>query len=179
VRFDEGDAEALPFADASFDVVISLIGAMFAPRPELVAAELARVCRPGGRLYMANWTPSGMVGMMFKTVAGHVPPPSGLPSPVLWGDEKTVLQRLAGRFSEIRLARKVYPAWRFPFSASEVVAFFRTNYGPVKRAFEALDAAGQRSLHVGLEAVFSAHNSADDGSAELKAEYLEVTAVRC
>jgi len=176
--FEEGDVEELPFPDASFDVVISLIGAIFAPRPELAAAELARVCRAGGRLYMANWTAGGMVGQMFKTIAGQVPPPPGVPSPMLWGDEETVLKRLAGRFSEIRLTRKVYPAWQFPFAPSDVVAFFRTNYGPVKRAFEALDTAGQRSLHAGLEAVFSAHNSAGDGATELTAEYLEVTAVR-
>ncbi len=177
-RFDEGDAEQLPVADASFDVVISLIGAMFAPRPERVAAELARVCRTGGRLYMANWTPGGMVGLMFKTVAGHVPPPAGLPSPLLWGDEATALRRLGDHFSDIRLTRKTYPAWRYPFSECEVVDFFRSNYGPIKRAFEALDAPERRSLHAGLEAVFAAHNSAEDGSVNLQAEYLEVAAVR-
>jgi SAM-dependent methyltransferase len=178
VRFDEGDAEQLPYADASFDVVTSLVGAMFAPRPEKVAAELARVCRPGGRLCMANWTPTGMVGLMFKQVAAHVPPPPGLTPPVLWGDEDTILERLGDGFSDIRLTRKIYPLWLFPFSASEVVDFFRTNYGPVKRAFEALDVAGQRSLHAGLEAVFSAHNKTRDGSVELRAEHLDVVAVR-
>lgn len=177
-RFDEGNAEQLPYADALFDVVTSLIGAMFAPRPQKVAAELARVCCPGGRLCMANWTPTSMVGLMFKQVADHVPPPPGLPSPLLWGDEDTVLKRLGDCFSEIRLTRKTYPLWRFPFSASEVVDFFRANYGPVKRAFEALDVAGQQSLHAGLEAVFSAHNEARDGSVELRAEYLDVVAVR-
>jgi ubiquinone/menaquinone biosynthesis C-methylase UbiE len=177
-RFDEGDAEQLPYADASFDVVTSLIGAMFAPRPQKVVAELARVCRPGGRLCMANWTPTSMVGLMFKQVADHVPPPPGLTPPLLWGDEDTVLKRLGDCFSEIRLTRKIYPRWRFPFSASEVVDFFRTNYGPVKRAFEALDVAGQRSLHAGLEAVFSTYNQARDGSVELRAEYLDVVAVR-
>lgn len=177
-RFDEGDAEQLPYADASFDVVTSLVGAMFAPRPEKVAAELARVCRPGGRLCMANWTPTSMVGLMFKQVAAHVPPPPGLTPPVLWGDEDTILKRLGDGFSDIRLTRKIYPLWLFPFLAPEVVDFFRTNYGPVKRAFEALGAAGQRSLHAGLEAVFSAHNTAGDGSVELRAEYLDVVAVR-
>ena len=178
VRFDEGDAEQLPYADAAFDVVTSLIGAMFAPRPEQVASELARMCRPGGRLCMANWTPTGMVGLMFKQVAAHVPPPPGLTPPVQWGDEDTILQRLGDGFSDIRLTRKIYPLWRFPVSASAVVDFFRTHYGPVKRAFEALDAPAQRSLHAGLEAVFSAHNTARDGSVELRAEYLDVVAVR-
>lgn len=177
-HFDEGDAEQLPYADASFDVVISLIGVMFAPRPEMVAAELARVCRPGGRVYMASWTPSGMVGRMFKQVAGHVPPPPGVAPPVLWGDEDTVLKRLGGDFCDIRLTRKIYPRWRYPFSASEVVEFFRTNYGPVKRAFAALDTPLQHSLHAALEAVFSAHNEGGDASVELRAEYLEVVAVR-
>lgn len=177
-HFEEGDAEQLPYADASFDVVISLIGAMFAPRPEVVVAELARVCRPGGRLYMANWTPSGMVGRMFKQVAAHVPPPPGVAPTVLWGDENTVLKRLEGDFSDIRLTRKIYPLWRYPFSPREIVDFFRANYGPVKRAFEALDAPAQGSLHSALGAVFSAHNGGSDDLTELRAEYLEVAAVR-
>jgi SAM-dependent methyltransferase len=177
-RFDEGDAEQLPYADGSFDVVVSLIGAMFAPRPEKVAGELARVCRPGGRLYMANWTPTGMVGQMFKQLAAHVPPPPAVTPPPLWGDEATVEQRLGGHFHGFRLARKVYPAWRFPFSASRVVEHFRATYGPVKRAFEALDAGGQRSLHAALESVYASHNKARDGSVELEAEYLDVQAVR-
>lgn len=177
-RFDEGDVEQLPYADGVFDAVTSLIGAMFAPRPERVAAELARVCRRGGRLFMANWTPTGMVGQMFKRIADHVPPLPGLATPPLWGDGNTVQERLGDYFSNILVTRKNYPRWRFPFSASEVVDFFRTNYGPVKRAFEALDAAGQRSLQTKLTAVFSAHNRARDGSVELVAEYLDVIAVR-
>ena len=89
-RFDEGDAEKLPYPDASFDAVISMFGVMFAPRPELSAAELLRVCRPGGTIALANWTPGGFVGQMFKTIAGHVPPPAGVPSPIQWGDEAKV-----------------------------------------------------------------------------------------
>src|SRR5262249_33015573 len=93
ITFEEGDAEALPYKDAQFDVGVSLIGAMFAPRPELVAAELTRVCKPGGTVAMANWTPTGFIGLMFKTIAKHIAP-SGMPSPVLWGDESTVRARL-------------------------------------------------------------------------------------
>ena len=108
VRFDEGDAEELPYADGEFDVVTSLIGAMFAPRSEKVAAELARVCRPGGRLFMANWTPTGMAGRMFKCIGAHVPPPPDVTPPPLWGDEETVSERLTAGFRNIRLTRKLY-----------------------------------------------------------------------
>ena len=105
IQFDEGDAEALPYGDASFDVVVTMFGAMFAPRPELVAAELKRVCRPGGIITMANWTPDGFIGRMFKIVSGHVPPPAGMPPPVLWGVDATVRERLAPS----ALARPVAP----------------------------------------------------------------------
>ncbi len=101
-RFEEADAEALPFEDTSFDVVVSLIGAMFAPRPELVAKEMVRVCVPGGTIAMANWTSQGFVGQMFKTVSTFIAP-SGMPSPVLWGDEPTVRERLSHGLSELRL----------------------------------------------------------------------------
>lgn len=144
VRFDEGDAEHLPYPDGAFDVVISLIGAMFAPRPEKVASELAQVCRSGGRLHMANWTPDGMVGRMFKVVAQHVPPPKGIEPPVRWGDEATAYDRLKNNFTDIKLARKHYPSWSYPFAVGEVVEYFRTVYGPMKRAFDSLDHAGQQ-----------------------------------
>src|SRR5258708_29598521 len=95
IGFDEGDAEELPYSDQSFDVVLTMFGAMFAPRPDRVAAELVRVCKPGGLIAMANWTPDGFVGKTFRLNAKYVPPPPGMPAPVLWGDEKTVSQRLA------------------------------------------------------------------------------------
>ena len=177
-QFDEGDAEQLPYADGSFDVVISLIGAMFAPRPDKVASELARVCRPGGQLYMANWTPSGMVGQMFKHVAGHVPPPPGITPPPLWGDEATVQDRLVEGFTDITLIRRFYPLWKYPFPVPEVIQFFARLFGPVKGALAKLDEAGQQSLIKGLEEIFSAHNQAQDGTTELKGEYLEVAAIR-
>ena len=177
-QFDEGDAEHLPYADSSFDVVVSLIGAMFAPRPEKVAAELARVCRSGGRLYMANWTPSGMVGQMFKHVAAHVPPPPGVVPPPLWGDEATVRDRLNEGFTDITLTRKYYPLWKYPFPVPDVIQFFARLFGPVKGALAKLDETGQQSLINGLEEIFSAHNQAQDGTTELKGEYLEVVATR-
>jgi len=177
IRFDEGDAEDLPYEDASFDVVFSLIGAMFAPRPERVAAELVRVCRPGGRIVMGNWTPSGFIGQMFKTNAKHVPPPAGMPAPVLWGDEATVRERLRDGIADLRLTRKMYP-FKYPFPPAEVVEFFRTYYGPTNRAFAALDSDKQAALRSDLERLWSEHNKASDGGTEIEAEYLEVIAVR-
>ncbi len=177
IRFDEGDAEQLPYADATFDIVLSLIGAMFAPRPERVAAEMVRVCRPGGRILMVNWTPSGFVGQMFKTSGKHVPPPAGMPSPVLWGDEATVRERLRDGVRDMQLARRLYP-FKYPFAPPEVVEFYRTYYGPTQRAFGALDAQGQAALRRDLEQLWSEHNRATDGATHIESEYLEVIAIR-
>jgi ubiquinone/menaquinone biosynthesis C-methylase UbiE len=178
VQFDEGDAEQLPYPDASFDVVVSLIGAMFAPRPERVAAELVRVCRPGGRILMANWTPTGFVGQMFKAIGKHVPAPPGVPPAGLWGDEATARERLHAEIKDLKLTRRVYPSFAYPFAVPQVVEFFRQNYGPTQRAFAALDADGQAALRKDLEQVFSAHNRSPNGVTALEAEYLEVSAIR-
>ncbi len=177
IRFEEGDAEDLPYDNAAFDVVFSLIGAMFAPRPERVAAELVRVCRPGGRIVMGNWTPGGFIGQMFKTNGKHVPPPVIMPSPVLWGDEATVRERLREGIADLRLTRRMYPI-KYPFPPSEVVEFFRTYYGPTNRAFAALDPDKQAALRSDLERLWSEHNKASDGGTALEAEYLEVVAIR-
>ncbi len=176
VAFEEGDAELLPYLDAQFDVVTSLIGAMFAPRPDRVAAELTRVCRPGGMIAMANWTPAGFVGQMFKTIARHIAP-SGMPSPVLWGDEATVRERLRNGIVALQCTRRIYH-FDYPFSPATVVDFFRTNYGPMSRAFASLDASGQRTLWTELVALWSEHNKATDGTTKVDAEYLEVIATR-
>lgn len=176
IRFEEGDAEALQFADGEFDVVASLIGAMFAPRPDMVAMELLRVCKPGGVIAMANWTPQGFVGQMFKAVAKFIAP-SGMPSPVLWGDETTVRERLGWGLSELRLVRHPYTlAYDFPPVA--VVELFRRYYGPVNQAFAALDTAGQNRLRGELEALWAAHNRAGKDSTVVYAEYLEVIGIR-
>ena len=177
VKFDEGDAEALPYDDASFDAVVTMFGAMFAPRPELVAAELKRVCRPGGFIAMANWTPSGFIGQMFKTTASHVPPPAGMPSPVLWGVEETVRQRLGEGISKLE-ARPQIVHWAFPFSPAEVVEHFREYYGPTQKAFGALDESKQAALRKDLEQLWETHNRATDGSTVVDSEYLEVIATR-
>lgn len=176
-RFDEGDAEMLPYEDASFDLVVSLIGAMFAPQPDRVAAELLRVCRPGGRIVMANWTPEGHVGQMFKVIGKHVPPSPLMVSPVKWGDEATVRERLGEGTSQLEVTRRRYPM-RYPFPPSEVVEFFRTYYGPTNRASAALDDAGQSALRQDLEQLWTANNVASDGTTHVEAEYLEVAAVR-
>jgi SAM-dependent methyltransferase len=177
IRFEEGDAEDLPYGDAEFDVVFSLIGAMFAPRPERVAAELIRVCRPGGRIVMGNWTPGGFIGKMFKTSAKHAPPPPDMPAPVLWGDDATVRERFCDGIAELRLTRYIYP-FKYPFPPSDVVEFFRTYYGPSNRAFAALDSDKQAALRDDLECLWSEHNKASDGGTEIEAEYLEVVAIR-
>jgi SAM-dependent methyltransferase len=176
VRFEEADAEALPFDDASFDIVASLVGAMFAPRPELVAQELLRVCSPGGTIAMANWTPQGFVGQMFKAVSKFVAP-SGMPAPVLWGDEATVRERLNKGLSDLSLVRRHYTL-SYPFPPSEVVEFFRLYYGPTTQAFASLDAGGSESLHRELEALWTTHNRAGVGSTTVFAEYLEVIGIR-
>ncbi len=177
VRFDEGDAEMLPYEDASFDLVVSLIGAMFAPRPEQVAAELVRVCRPGGRIVMANWTPEGFVGQMLKTIGKHVPPLPLMPPPVKWGDQATVRERLRDGVAELQLTTRLYP-FRYPFPPSEVVEFYRTYYGPTNRTFAALDADGQAALRHDLEQLWTEHNRATDSTTHYDSEYLEVVAVR-
>jgi SAM-dependent methyltransferase len=175
-RFEEADAEALPFDDASFDVVASLIGAMFAPRPDLVAKELLRVCTSGGTIAMANWTPQGFVGQMFKTVSKCIAP-SGMPSPVLWGDETTVHERLGKGLSDLNLIRRHY-TFSYPFPPAEVVEFFRLHYGPINQAFASLDAEGSERLRRELEGLWSSHNRAGTDCTTVLAEYLEVIGVR-
>jgi SAM-dependent methyltransferase len=176
-EFVEGDAEALPFGDGEFDLVVSLIGAMFAPRPDRVAAELTRVCRPGGRIAMANWTPGGFVGQMFGTIGRHVPPPPLMPPPVKWGDEATLRERLRDGIATLEATRRTYPM-RYPFPPADVVEFFCEYYGPTNRAFAALDEAGRRALRAELETLWAGSNLARDGSTHVEAEYLEVVAVR-
>ena len=174
--FIEGDAEALPFEDASFDVVISLVGVMFAPRPELVARELLLVCGPGGTIAMGNWTREGFIGQMFKTFAEFIAP-SGVPAPVLWGDEKVVRERLGHGVSDLTMTRRQY-SFNYPFPPTDVVEFFRQYYGPTNRAFASLDEMDSRKLRVDLEALWSAHNRGGDEFTVVSSEYLEVIAVR-
>jgi 2-polyprenyl-3-methyl-5-hydroxy-6-metoxy-1,4-benzoquinol methylase len=177
VHFEEGDAEMLSYADGSFDVVVSLIGAMFAPRPERVAAEMLRTCRPTGQIVMANWTPTGFVGQMFKIIGKHVPPSPLMPSPLLWGNESTVLERFQTGVTELKLTKRQYP-FQYDLEPSEVVEFYRKYYGPTNRAFAALDDAGQAALRRDLEQLWTEHNQATDGTTRYGSEYLEVIATR-
>ena len=176
LRTQVADAQALPFGDGEFDVVMSTIGAMFAPDQEAVAAEMARVCRSGGRIGMANWTPESMVGEMFRTVGRHVPPPPGVRPAVAWGNEDRVVELLDPYCRDVRTARQTF-AFRFP-SAQACTQYFRTWYGPTVAAFGALDDAGRTQLDGELVAVFENHGSASDGTLAMDVAYLEVTAVR-
>jgi SAM-dependent methyltransferase len=177
IIFEEGDAESLPYDDAEFDAVTSFVGAMFAPRPDLVAAELTRVCRSGGMIAMANWMPGGFIGQMFKTISRHIAP-SGMPSPVLWGDEATVSQRLSDGIADLKMSRRIFH-FDYPFPPDAVVEFFRTNYGPMSRAFASLNGSGQANLRSELVRLWSDHNRAlDDTTTKVDSEYLEVVAIR-
>jgi SAM-dependent methyltransferase len=172
----DGDAEALPFPDASFDAVTSVFGVMFAPDQGRAAAELLRVCRPGGTIALASWTPSGFIGEMFRTTAAHVPPLAGAPSPFRWGVEEGLADLLDGGVSSLEVSERVY-TFRFR-SAEDFVGFFRTWYGPTLRAFESLDADGQSALETALVDLARRHNRATAGTLAVDATYVEAIAIR-
>lgn len=178
ITFDEGDAEQLPYADHSFDAVISMFGAMFAPRPELVVGEFARVLRPGGRLAMANWDPASFTGQTFKVSSQHAPP-SPFPPPVFWGDESAVRIRLAQQFKDIRTTL-VPIMFDLPFDPAGTVAFFRQYFGPTAVAFSRLDAVGQSRMTAELEALWTSANVSPTPRTHtlIHNRYLEVTATR-
>jgi SAM-dependent methyltransferase len=179
IQFDEGDAEALPYSEASFDIVVTMFGAMFAPRPTLVAAELARVLKPGGTLAMANWNPASFSALMFKVSSRHAPPPPGISPPVLWGDEANVRDRLSPYFTGIETSL-VPVDFDMPFNAAGAVDFFRKYFGPTQMAFSRLDAAAQTAFAADLEALFSGANVSPDPAHHtlIHNEYLQITAVR-
>lgn len=173
----EGDAEALPFADGSFDTVITMFGAMFAGHPDRAAAELLRVTRAGGRIAMANWTPKGFVGQMLRATVGYAPPPAGVPSPLLWGDPEVVRERLGAGTTELRFERHMI-VFTFPFGPEETVRVFRTWYGPTVRTFAALDEEKQRALFDDLVRLWSEHNTGGANATHVESEYLQVIALR-
>jgi SAM-dependent methyltransferase len=175
--FQEGDAEALQYGDNTFDVVATMFGAMFAPRPDVTASELLRVCKSGGRIAMANWTPSGFVGQMFKTTAAHVPPPPSMPPPVLWGVEETVRERFGEGVSALETKPRSV-IFRFAMPPADVVEHFRNYYGPTQKAFGALDETGQAALRSDLEKLWSDNNHVTDGTTEVESQYLEVIATK-
>jgi len=175
--FQEGDAEQLPYADQSFDLVVSMFGAMFAPRPERVAAELTRVCRRGGVVAMANWTPEGFAAKFLAMGARYVPPPEGVPPAVLWGSEPVVRQRLDAYCSSIQTTRRIAD-FDFPLAPREAVQFFRDYFGPVQIIFSRLGPEGQAAYASDLEKLWSDHNESAAGGTLVRNEYLEVIATR-
>ena len=176
ITFAEGDAEDLAFPDASFDVVLSALGVMFAPDQERAAAELVRVTRPGGTIGLVNWTPEGFIGQLLKTVSRHVPPPAGVRPPSQWGTEARLRELLGDAVSSLEITKRTY-VWRFR-SPDEFAGFFQELYGPTRKAFEALDEAGQRRLWDDLTALARDHDTDPGLTVAMPAEYLEVVATR-
>jgi ubiquinone/menaquinone biosynthesis C-methylase UbiE len=176
VRFEEADAEALPFDDASFDVVLSTFGVMFTPDQEQAAAELARVCRPGGRIGLANWTPEGFIGQLFRTIGRYLPPPAGVRAPVLWGTRQRLAELFGSNAEEIRATRREF-TFRYR-SPMHWVHVFRTFYGPLHRAYSALGAAQQTAFTIDLLALLDRCNRSGDETLVLPSEYLEVVVER-
>lgn len=177
IRFEEGNVEQMPYPDASFDAVVTMFGAMFAPRPDNTSAELLRICRSGGRIAMANWTPDGFIGQMFKIMGKHVPPAPGAPSPLQWGNEMMVAERLGSQVANLCCTLRTI-TFHFPFSAAATVEYFRTYYGPTLRAFATLSPAAQQALRSDLEQLWTQHNRSQNGVTQVDSTYLEVIAVR-
>lgn len=175
IAFQEADAEKLPFADASFDAVLSTFGVMFTPDQQQAANELARVCRPGGKIGLANWTPDGFIGQLFKTIGKYVPPAPGVKSPALWGT-KAHLDTLFGTRANVAANSKHFVfRYRSPAHKLEI---FRSYYGPVLKAFAAIDETAQQALTADITALIGKFNTASDGTVVIPSEYLEVVAVR-
>ena len=172
----EGDAEAIPFPDGSFDAVLSVYGAMFAPNHSLAAAELARVCRPGGRIGLATWTPDGFIGEMLKVVAGHAPPAPGVASPLLWGTTEYLGDLFGDSIDTLAGTERVF-TWRFR-SAEAFVDYFRAYYGPTLKAFEAVGEVGADALFADLVDLVGRYAGTSAGPVAIPATWLETVAVR-
>lgn len=176
ISFDVGDAENLPYPDTSFDVVLSTLGVMFAPDQEKAADELLRVCRSGGKIGLANWTPDGYIGQMFATVGKHVPPPAGIKPPPLWGTEDRLRELFGEKISSLEITRRSY-VFR-SLSAGHNVEYARTYFGPMIKAFESLDADGQDALERDLKELLDRWNTSGDETIVVPGDYLEVVAVK-
>jgi ubiquinone/menaquinone biosynthesis C-methylase UbiE len=172
VEFKEADAEALPFRDGEFDAVLSTFGVMFTPNQDRAAAELARVCRRGGKIGLANWTPEGFIGQLFKTLGKYLPPPAGAKSPALWGTEARLKEMFGASAGDIRAERRNF-VFRYK-TPEHFLDIFRTYYGPVLKAFGALDAANQDALKRDMLALIDTMNRSGDGTMVLPSEYLEI-----
>jgi SAM-dependent methyltransferase len=176
IEFREADAENLPFPGASFDAVLSTFGVMFTPDQEQAARELARVCRPGGRIGLANWTPESFIGQVFKTIGKYVPPAPGVKSPALWGTSARLDELFGKAASEIRVTRRHFN-FRY-HSPAHWIDVFRTYYGPMNKTYGALDAAKQAAFTRDLIALIERGNRSGDGTLVLPSEYLEVVIER-
>ncbi|CAN5557594.1 class I SAM-dependent methyltransferase [soil metagenome] len=175
VTFQEADAEALPFGDSTFDVVLSTFGVMFTPNQAQAAAEMLRVCRPGGKIGLANWTPDSFVGQLFKTIGKYVPPAPGVRSPALWGTTARLDTLFGGRATVTATSRHFTFRYRSP---EHMVGTFRDFYGPVLKAFAAIDPSAREALASDLLGLVGRFNTATDGSAVVPSEYLEVVIVK-
>ena len=174
-QFEDGDAEAIPFEDASFDVVTSVFGAMFAPNQEQTASELARVTKPGGRIGLVAHTPEGYIGQLFKLVGTHVPPPAGLRSPVQWGTEARLRELFGDRIAELTVEKR-HLVFRYR-SPATWIDYWRRYYGPTLKAFEAVGEDGRGALEQDLLELIARFNRADDGTMVVPNEYLEAVIV--
>lgn len=172
VRFEQADAENLPYADQRFDVVMSTFGVMFTPDQDKAAAEMLRTCKPGGRIGLANWTPGSFVGEIFKLIGKYLPPAAGMKSPALWGTEARLHELFGERIDTLLVERKHF-VFRY-HNATHWLEVFRTFYGPIHKAFAALDAQKQEALATDLIAVAEKFNRATDGTLVAPSEYLEV-----
>ncbi len=176
IKFEEADAEALSFADADFDVVISTFGVMFTPNQDKAAAELLRVCRRGGKIGLANWTPEGFIGQLFKTLGKYLPPPAGAKSPALWGTEARIKEMFGASAASIKAERRNF---NFRYRSPEhFLDIFKSYYGPMLKAFAALDAANRNRLGNDLLALIGQMNRAEDGTMVVPSEYLEIVITR-
>jgi ubiquinone/menaquinone biosynthesis C-methylase UbiE len=176
VEFREADAEALPFGDGSFDAVVSTFGVMFTPDQDKAASELARVCRAGGKIGLANWTPQGFIGQLFKTLGRHLPPPAGVKSPALWGTKARLEEMFGAKAAEIVAEPRMF-VFRYR-SPEHFLDVFKSYYGPMLKAFAALDANGQAALRRDLLALVGEFNRAGDGTMVVHSEYLEAVITR-
>ena len=176
VTFEVGDAEDLPYPDGSFDMVLSTVGVMFTPDQEKAAQELLRVCKPEGKIGLANWVPDGYIGNMFRTVSRHFPPPAGVKPPLLWGTEDRLRELLGGGVSSLDTTRRTY-VFRY-LSAEHFIEHFRSYYGPMHKAFENLDAEERKALKGDLKEIIRYWNISGDGTVVLPSDYLEVVAIR-
>ena len=176
IEFQQADAEALPFADDTFDVVVSTFGVMFTPDQERAAAELIRVCKPGGKIGLANWTPDGFIGQLFKTIGKHLPPPAGVKSPALWGTGARITEMFGLQASSIRIEQRAF-VFRY-HSAQHWLDVFKTYYGPLLKAFAALEPRAQSALSGDLIALIKQFNRSGDDSMVVPSDYLEIVITR-